>query len=61
MRRTFLTLLSINGVEEHLIGRLAGHAKRTVTQKHYVSRDLPLLYEAVKKLPLPNEVEWASC
>lgn len=60
LRRTFLTMLSIAGVEEHLIGRLAGHAKRTVTQKHYVSKDLPLLYAAVLKLQLPNEVGWAE-
>src|SRR5579863_6711621 len=31
---------------------LSPHAKRTVTQKHYVSWDLPLLHEAIKELPL---------
>lgn len=60
LRRTFLTLLNLAGVTDNLQGRLAGHAKKTVTARHYVARDMPLLYEAVLKLPLPKEVEWAK-
>jgi hypothetical protein len=41
-------------------GRLAGHGAKTVTRRHYVAKDLPLVREAVMKLPVPLEVEWAK-
>jgi integrase len=59
LRPTFLTMLNISGVSDELVARMAGHAKKTVTTRHYVAKDLPLLHEAVLTLPLPHEVDWA--
>jgi integrase len=57
-RRTLLTLLSISGVDDATIGRITGHAKKTVTRKHYVA-ELADLYTAALKLPFPHSVQRA--
>ncbi len=55
MRRSFATWLHEAGVEESVIGRLMGHAAKSVTGRHYTAADLARLYEAVCRIELRRE------
>jgi site-specific recombinase XerD len=58
MRRSFLSMLLEASVEEGTRSMLAGHASKSLADKHYVARSLPLLRDAVERLPLPTELVW---
>jgi integrase len=58
LRRTFMSLLEGEGVGRDLIGALAGHAGKTVTDRHYIAKNIERFNEAVKKLPLPDALAW---
>jgi hypothetical protein len=51
-RHSFATWLGAAGVPDELIGRLCGHAARSVTRRHYVGDDLAVLRDAVEKIAL---------
>ena len=51
-RRSFATWLHEAGVEETVVGRLMGHASKTVTGRHYTAADLERLYTAVCSIKL---------
>jgi len=51
-RRSFATWLHEAGVEETVVGRLMGHASKTVTGRHYTANDLERLYAAVRGIRL---------
>jgi len=55
-RHTFATWLAVQGVEESIIGRLMGHAAKTVARKHYIDESLVPLLDAVKKIHLDLSV-----
>jgi len=58
LRRTFMSLLEGEGVGRDLIGALAGHAGKTVTDRHYIAKNIDRFNEAVRKLPLPETPPW---
>jgi integrase len=58
LRRTFMSLLEGEGIGRDLIGGLAGHAGKTVTDRHYIAKNIDRFNEAVKKLPLPERLAW---
>jgi integrase len=51
-RHSFATWLAIAGVDDAIIGRLMGHAAKSVTRKHYIGDDLTPLLSAIKKIVL---------
>jgi hypothetical protein len=51
-RHSFATWLGAAGVPDERIGRLLGHAARSVTRRHYVGDDIAKLQEAVEKIVL---------
>lgn len=58
LRHTFASLLAGKGVPDPIISLLLGHAQKSVAAKHYIERDLSVLYEqAIVKLPLPSYVQ----
>lgn len=52
LRRSFATYLDAAGVPENQIGRLMGHAKKSVTAKHYTAAQVETDREAVNKIAL---------
>jgi integrase len=58
LRRTFMSLLEGEGVSRDLIGALAGHAGKTVSDRHYIAKNVERFYEVVKHLPLPEKLPW---
>lgn len=59
LRRTFMSLLEAGGVGRDLIGNLAGHAAKGVSDRHYFAKNLGRFTEAINKLPLPDAKELA--
>lgn len=51
-RRTFMSLLEEVSVPREIIGALAGHAGGTVTDRHYIAKNLERFAEAVGRLDL---------
>jgi integrase len=51
-RRTFMTLLADQAVPHELIGTLAGHSARSVTDRYYIAKNFSRLVDAVVRLPL---------
>lgn len=51
-RHSFATWLAIAGVDDAIIGRLMGHAAKSVTRRHYIGDDLAPLLAAIKKIQL---------
>jgi integrase len=59
LRRTFMSLLESEGVPRELIGALAGHAGKSVADRHYIAKNLGRFKEAIDRLPLPEAEELA--
>jgi hypothetical protein len=57
-RRTFMSLLEAESVPREIIGALAGHAGKTVADRHYIAKNLKRFHEAVCRLPLPTALPW---
>jgi integrase len=51
-RRTFMSLLEAEGVPRETIGALAGHSSKSVTDRHYIAKNIDRFADAVDKLPL---------
>ncbi len=51
-RHTFATWAAVAGVEDSIIGRLMGHAAKSVARKHYIDDDLAPLLAAIRKIRL---------
>ncbi len=51
-RHSFATWLGAASVADEVIGRLLGHAARTVTRRHYVGEDLATLRDAIERITL---------
>jgi len=49
-RRTFASMLVETGASLEIIGMLAGHAGKTVTERHYMGRSLEAMADAVARL-----------
>lgn len=60
LRRTFMSLLEAEGVDRQHIGNLAGHAGKTVGDRHYIAKNLNVFRKHIEKLPLPKpeELPW---
>ena len=57
-RRTFMSLLETESIPREIIGALAGHAGKTVADRHYIAKNLKRFHEAVCRLPLPTTLPW---
>lgn len=57
-RRTFMSLVDAESVPREIIGALAGHAGKTVADRHYIAKNLKRFHEAVCRLPLPTALPW---
>jgi integrase len=51
-RRTFAAMLAESGVSVEIIGMLAGHAGKNVTERHYMGRSLEAMARAISTLRL---------
>ncbi len=63
MRRTFSKLLGDAGVSPEMVGMLAGHAGRSVTERHYMGRSQEAMARAVTtiQLALPERSGVVPC
>lgn len=58
LRRTFATLLNMNGVSEAEVGDLLGHGAKSTARGHYISPELlGRRLELLRRLPLPDHVQ----
>jgi hypothetical protein len=53
-----MSLLEGEGVSRDLISALAGHSGKTVTDRHYIAKNIDRFNEVVLKLPIPNVLPW---
>lgn len=58
LRRTFMSLLEGEGVSRDLISALAGHSGKTVTDRHYIAKNIERFNEVIGKLPIPEILPW---
>jgi integrase len=58
LRRTFATLLNMNGVSEAEVGDLLGHGAKSTARGHYISPELlGRRLELLRRLPLPDRMQ----